>query len=103
MGKVTVSEVGASLTVTLELSVINRSSDPMPGLGTTLRVLTGKGLRLAATIRPGYGYRDAAVAPYRVATQTVSFRIPESARSDLVMIEAVDAGGSKVTFEGTLG
>ncbi|MDX3204716.1 hypothetical protein ABZZ79_22085 [Streptomyces sp. NPDC006458] len=103
VGKVTVSGEGASRTGSLELSVVNRSGDPMPGLGTTLRILTGQDLHLAATVRPVYGYRDAAIAPYRTATQTVSFRVPETAVGGPVTIEAVDAGGSKVTFEGTIG
>ncbi|MFD8947703.1 hypothetical protein ACFV0B_02430 [Streptomyces xanthophaeus] len=103
VGKVTVSGEGASRTGSLELSVVNRSGDPMSGLGTTLRVLTGQELQLAATVRPVYGYRDAAIAPYRTATQTVSFRVPETAVGGPVTVEAVDAGGSKVTFEGTLG
>ncbi|MEU0214349.1 hypothetical protein ABZ281_04230 [Streptomyces sp. NPDC006265] len=102
VGKVTVSGEGASRTGSLELSVVNRSGDPMPGLGTTLRILTGQDLHLAATVRPVYGYRDAAIAPYRTATQTASFRIPESAVGGPVTVEAVDAGGSKATFEGTL-
>ncbi|MEU5137093.1 hypothetical protein [Streptomyces californicus] len=103
VGKVTVSGEGASRTGSLELSVVNRSGDPMSGLGTTLRILTGQELHLAATVRPVYGYRDAAIAPYRTATQTVSFRVPERAVGGPVMVEAVDAGGSKVTFEGSLG
>ncbi|MEU1156434.1 hypothetical protein ABZ369_25945 [Streptomyces sp. NPDC005918] len=103
VGKVTVSGEGASRTGSLELSVVNRSGDPMPGLGTTVRILTGQDLHLAATVRPAYGYRDAAIAPFRTATQTVSFRIPETAVGGPVTVEAVDAGGSKVTFEGTLG
>ncbi|WP_234332022.1 hypothetical protein [Streptomyces sp. NRRL F-5650] len=103
VGKVTVRGEGASRTGSLELSVVNRSGDPMPGLGTTLRILTGQDLHLAATVRPVYGYRDAAIAPYRTATQTVSFRVPETAIGGPVTIEAVDAGGSKVTFEGTIG
>ncbi|WP_233435925.1 hypothetical protein [Streptomyces anulatus] len=102
VGKVTVSGEGASRTGSLELSVVNRSGDPMPGLGTTLRILTGQDLHLAATVRPVYGYRDAAIAPYRTATQTVSFRVPETAVGSPVTVEAVDAGGSKVTFEGVL-
>ncbi|MGD1220611.1 hypothetical protein AB9Q10_19525 [Streptomyces krungchingensis] len=103
VGTVTVSGEGASRTGSLELSVVNRSGDPMPGLGTTLRILTGEDLHLAATVRPVYGYRDAAIAPYRTATQTVSFRVPETAVGGPATVEAVDAGGSKVTFEGTLG
>ncbi|MFD9773345.1 hypothetical protein ACFWXE_23890 [[Kitasatospora] papulosa] len=103
VGKVTVSGKSASRTGSLELSVVNRSGDPMSGLGTTLRILTGQELHLAATVRPVYGYRDAAIAPYRTATQTVSFRVPETAVGGPVTVEAVDAGGSKVTFEGTLG
>ncbi|EDY49265.1 hypothetical protein [Streptomyces clavuligerus] len=103
VGEVTLSGEGASRTGTLELSVINRSGDPMPGLGTTLRILTGQDLHLAATIRPVYGYRDAAIAPYRTATQTVSFRALEAAVGGPVTVEAVDAGGSRITFEGTLG
>ncbi|WEH37925.1 hypothetical protein PZB75_31480 (plasmid) [Streptomyces sp. AM 4-1-1] len=103
VSKVTVSREGASRTGSVELSVVNRSGDPMPGLGTTLRILTGQDLHLAATVRPVYGYRDAAIAPYRSATQTVSFRVPESAVGGPVTVEAVDAGGSKATFEGTLG
>lgn len=103
VGKVTVSGEGASRTGSLELSLVNRSGDPVPGLGTTLRILTGQDLHLAATVRPVYGYRDAAIAPYRTATQTVSFRVPETAVGGPVTVEAVDAGGSKVTFEGTLG
>jgi hypothetical protein len=103
VGKVSVSGEGASRTGSLELSVINRSGDPMPGLGITLRILTGQDLHLAATVRPVYGYRDAAIAPFRTATQTVSFRVPETAVGGPVTIEAVDAGGTKATFEGTLG
>ncbi|MFD8731471.1 hypothetical protein [Streptomyces sp. NPDC059611] len=103
VGKVTVSGAGASRTGSLELSVVNRSGDPMSGLGTTLRILTGQELHLAATVRPVYGYRDAAIAPYRTATQTVSFRVPEKAVGGPVTVEAVDTGGSKVTFEGSLG
>ncbi|MEU2769824.1 hypothetical protein ABZ628_24165 [Streptomyces diastaticus] len=103
VGKVTLSGEGASPTGSLELSVVNRSGDPMPGLGTTLRILTGEDLHLAATVHPVYGYRDAAIAPYRTATQTVSFRVPEAAVGGPVTVEAVDAGGSKATFEGTLG
>ncbi|MEV6581474.1 hypothetical protein AB0M92_25305 [Streptomyces sp. NPDC051582] len=103
VGKVTVSGEGASRTGSLELSVVNRSRDPMPGLGTTVRILTGQDLHLAATVRPVYGYRDAAIAPYRTATQSVSFRVPEAAVGGPVTVEAVDAGGSKVTFDGTLG
>ncbi|WP_312846370.1 hypothetical protein, partial [Streptomyces sp. WAC02707] len=59
VGKVTVSGEGASRTGSLELSVVNRSGDAMPGLGTTVRILTGQDLHLAATVRPVYGYRDA--------------------------------------------
>ncbi|MGY4963668.1 hypothetical protein [Streptomyces sp. 900105245] len=103
VGKVTVSGEGASRTGSLELSVVNRSGDPMRGLGTTLRILTGQNLHVAATVRPVYGYRDAAIAPYRTATQTVSFRLPEAGIGGPVTVEAVDAGGSKVSFEGTLG
>ncbi|MER5549933.1 hypothetical protein ABT072_47990 [Streptomyces sp. NPDC002589] len=103
LGKVTVTGEGASRTASLELSVVNRSGDPVPGLGTTLRILTGQDLHLAATVRPVYGYHDAAIAPHRTATQTVSFHVPEAAVGGPVTVEAVDAGGSKVTFEGTLG
>ncbi|OEJ22093.1 hypothetical protein AR457_40100 [Streptomyces agglomeratus] len=103
VGKVTVSGEGAARTGSLELSVVNRSGDPMPGLGTTLRILTGQDLHLAATVRPVFGYRDAAIAPYRTATQSVSFRAPEAAVGGPVTVEAVDAGGSRITFEGTLG
>ncbi|MFI6688431.1 hypothetical protein [Streptomyces sp. NPDC050485] len=103
LGKVTVSGEGASRTGSLELSVVNRSDAPMPGLGTTLRILTGQDLHLADTVRPVYGYRDAAIAPFRTATQTVSFRVPESAVGGSVTVEAVDAGSSKITFEGVLG
>ncbi|MFD8882080.1 hypothetical protein ACFV0H_06095 [Streptomyces erythrochromogenes] len=103
VGKVTVGGEGASRTGSLELSVVNRSGDPMPGLGTTLRILTGQDVHLAATVRPVYGYRDAAIAPYRTATQTISFRVPEAAVGGPVTVEAVDAGGSRITFEGTLG
>ncbi|MEU0350794.1 hypothetical protein ABZ302_28835 [Streptomyces sp. NPDC006237] len=103
VGKVTVSGEGASRTGSLELSVVNRSGEPMPGLGTTLRILTGQDLHLADTVRPAYGYRDAAIAPYRTATQTVSFRVPDAVVGGPVTVEAVDAGGSKATFEGTLG
>ncbi|WP_331731588.1 hypothetical protein [Streptomyces sp. NBC_00073] len=103
VGEVTVSGEGASRTGSLKLSVVNRSGGPMPGLGTTLRILTGSDLHLAATVRPVYGYRDAAIAPYRTATQSVSFRIPEAAVGGPVTVEAVDAGGSRITFEGRLG
>ncbi|WP_327740546.1 hypothetical protein OG749_46800 (plasmid) [Streptomyces nojiriensis] len=103
VGEVTVSGEGASRTGSLELSVVNRSGGPMPGLGTTLRILTGPDLQLTATVRPVYGYRDAAIAPYRTATQSVSFRIPEAAVGGPVTVEALDAGGSRVTFEGRLG
>ncbi|WP_331729182.1 hypothetical protein OG592_43440 (plasmid) [Streptomyces avidinii] len=103
VGEVTVSGEGASRTGSLELSVVNRSGDPMPGLATTLRILTGPDLQLAATVRPVYGYRDAAIAPYRTATQSVTFRIPEAAVGGPVTVEALDAGGSRITFEGRLG
>ncbi|WP_435057654.1 hypothetical protein [Streptomyces sp. bgisy060] len=103
VGKVAVSGAGASRTGSLELSVVNRSGEPMSGLGTTLRILTGKDLHLAATVHPVYGYHDAAIAPYRTATETVSFRIPEAPIGGPVTVEAVDAGGSRVTFEGVLG
>ncbi|MCL3999220.1 hypothetical protein [Streptomyces lavenduligriseus] len=103
VSKVTVGDEGALRTGSLELSVANRSGDPMPGLGTTLRILTGQDLHLADTVRPVYGYRDAAIAPYRTATQTVSFRVPETAVGGPVTVEAVDAAGSRVTFEGVLG
>ncbi|MEU0021982.1 hypothetical protein AB0C59_05955 [Streptomyces sp. NPDC048664] len=103
VGKVTVSGEGSSSAASLELSVVNRSGDPMPGLGTTLRILTGDDLRLAATVRPVYGYRDAAIAPYRTATQTVSFTVPDAAVGGPVTVEAIDAAGSRVTFEGVLG
>ncbi|MGW2690252.1 hypothetical protein ACWC6I_44875 [Streptomyces sp. NPDC001414] len=75
----------------------------MSGLGTTLRILTGQELHLAATVRPVYGYRDAAIAPHRTATQTVSFRIPGTAVGGPVTVETVEADGSKTTFEGVLG
>lgn len=103
VGTVTVSGEGASRIGNLELSVVNRSGDPMPGLGTTLRILTGQDLHLAATVRPVYGYRDAAIAPYRTATQTVLFPVPETAFGSPVTVETVDASGSRVTFEGVLG
>jgi len=101
----TVSVTGSSSTRTaeLELSVANRDADPMTGLGTTLRVFTGQDLHLAATIHPVYGYHDAAIAPHRTATQTVSFQVPKSAVGGPLTIEAVGADGSRVTFEGRLG
>ncbi|MFF9458030.1 hypothetical protein [Streptomyces flaveolus] len=103
VGKVTVSGKGASRTGSLELSVVNRSGDPMPGLGSTLRILTGQDLHLAATVRPVYGYRDAAIAPYRAATQAISFRVPEAAVGGPVTVEVVETAGSRITFEGVLG
>uniref|UniRef100_UPI00099E1C4B hypothetical protein n=1 Tax=Streptomyces graminilatus TaxID=1464070 RepID=UPI00099E1C4B len=101
----TVSVVGSGSTRTaeLELSVANRGADPMTGLGTTLRVFTGQDLHLAATIHPVYGYHDAAIAPRRTATQTVSFRVPKAAVGGPLTIEAVGTDGSRVTFEGRLG
>ncbi|MFD7919562.1 hypothetical protein ACFV3R_10090 [Streptomyces sp. NPDC059740] len=94
---------GASRRARLELSVANGTSDPLPGLGTTLRVLAGEDLHLITTIRPAYGYHDAAIAPHRTATQTVGFRIPAAAADGPVTIEAVAADGSRLTFQGRLG
>jgi len=94
---------GASRTARFELNVANRGPDPMPGLQTTLRVFTGQDLHPAATIRPVYGYHDAAIAPHRTATQTVTFRVPQSAVGEPVTIEAVGVDGTRVPFEGQLG
>ncbi|TGB15552.1 hypothetical protein E2651_02480 [Streptomyces sp. MZ04] len=103
LSSVSVTGHGASRSARLEVSVANRTGAPMPGLGTTLRVLTGRDLHLATTVRPVYGYHDAAIAPHHCATQAVVFRIPESAVGGPVTIEAVSADGSRVTFEGQLG
>lgn len=103
LSQVSVADKGAPRSARLELSVANRTDDPLPGLATTLRVLTGPDLHLAATIRPVYGYHDAAIAPHRTATQTVAFRIPAVAAESPVTIEAVAADGSRVTFAGRLG
>jgi hypothetical protein len=103
LSTVSVSGRGSTRTAELELSVANRGTDPMTGLGTTLRVFTGQNLHLAATIHPVYGYHDAAIAPHRTATQTVSFRVPSSAVGGPLTIEAVGTDGARVTFEGRLG
>jgi hypothetical protein len=103
LSTVSVTGTGPSRTARLELSVANSTGDPMTGLGTTLRVLTGEDLHLAATIRPVYGYHDAAIAPHRTATQSIAFRVPDSAVGRPVTVEAVDAGGSRVSFEGRIG
>jgi hypothetical protein len=103
LSPVSVTGQGSSRSAHLELSVANRTGDPLRGLGTTLRVLTGQNLHLAATVRPVYGYHDAAIAPHRTATQSVAFRVPEASVGGPVTIEAVDADGSRITFEGRLG
>ncbi|MEU9744794.1 hypothetical protein [Streptomyces niveus] len=103
LSTVSVNGSGSTRTAELDLSVANRGADPMTGLGTTLRVFTGQELHLAATIHPVYGYPDAAIAPHRTATQTVAFRIPQSAVGGLVTIEAVGTDGAHVPFEGRLG
>ncbi len=103
LSAITMSGEGASRTGSLELSVVNRSGDPLSGLGTTLRILTGQDLHLAATVHPVYGYHDAAIAPYRTATQTVTFRVPEGAVGGPVTVEAVGVDGSRVAFDGRLG
>ncbi|RLU82005.1 hypothetical protein CTZ27_31075 [Streptomyces griseocarneus] len=103
LSTVSVSGEGDERTANLELSVANQGGDPMRGLGTTLRVLTGRDLHLADTIHPVYGYHDAAIAPHRTATQAVTFRVPSSAVGGPVTIEAVGVDGSRVAFEGKLG
>ncbi|MEU6349969.1 hypothetical protein ABZ896_11645 [Streptomyces sp. NPDC047072] len=103
LSSVSVTGTGSVRTARLELSVANGTGDPLPGLGTALRVMTGEDLHPAATIRPVYGYHDAAIAPHRTATQTIAFRVPQSAVGEPVTIEAVDADGSRVTFEGRIG
>ncbi|WNI20122.1 hypothetical protein [Actinacidiphila sp. ITFR-21] len=103
LSTVSVTGSGTMRTAELDLSVANRGADPMTGFGTTLRVFTGQDLHLAATIHPVYGYPDAAIAPHRTATQTVAFRIPQSAVGGLVTIEAVGTDGARVPFEGRLG
>ncbi|WP_328373100.1 hypothetical protein OG800_49670 (plasmid) [Streptomyces sp. NBC_00445] len=103
LSPVSVTKDGPSRIARVELSVANGSSDPLPGFGVTLRILTGADLRLADTIHPVYGYHDAAIAPERIATQTVDFRVPSSAVGGPLTIEAVNLGGSRVVFEGRLG
>ncbi|WP_424892321.1 hypothetical protein [Streptomyces sp. XH2] len=103
LSTVSVTGEGEERTAHLELSVANRGGDPLRGLGTTLRVLTGRDLHLAATVHPVYGYHDAAIAPHRTATQAVTFRVPQSAVGGPVTIEAVGVDGSRSAFEGKLG
>ncbi|MGW1158977.1 hypothetical protein ACWD48_12260 [Streptomyces sp. NPDC002519] len=103
LSEVSLTGEGASRRARLELSVANGTSDPLPGLGTTLRVLAGQDLHLITTVRPAYGYHDAAIAPHRTATQTVGFRIPAAAADGPVTIEAVAADGARITFQGRLG
>ncbi|XIG72578.1 hypothetical protein C1N81_03570 (plasmid) [Streptomyces sp. SGAir0957] len=104
LSEVSLTGEGASRRARLELSVANGTSDPLPGLGTTLRVLGGQDLHLITTVRPAYGYHDAAIAPHRTATQTVGFRIPAAATDGPVTIEAVAADGARITtFQGRIG
>lgn len=103
LSPISISGQGASRRARLELSVANGTSDPLPGLGTTLRVLAAQDLHLITTVRPAYGYHDAAIAPHRTATQTVGFRVPAATANGPVTIEAVTPDGSRLTFQGRLG
>ncbi|WP_250305196.1 hypothetical protein [Streptomyces sp. A 4/2] len=89
-------------TATADLTVTNDGPRPRPGLGITLRVMTGAGLTDAATVTPSLDYPDAPIAPSRSATATVRFTLPSSAVPGPVTVEALDHG-DRITFSGTLG
>ncbi|MER5356283.1 hypothetical protein ABT093_38945 [Kitasatospora sp. NPDC002551] len=95
-------DVGGKRTATADLTVTNDDSGPRPGLGITLRVMTGAGLTDAATVTPSLNYPDAPIAPSRSATVTVRFTLPSSAVPGPVTVEALDRG-DRITFSGTLG
>ncbi|MFD3664605.1 hypothetical protein ACFWVF_29095 [Streptomyces sp. NPDC058659] len=88
-------------TATADLTVTNGDPRPRPGLGVTLRVMTGAGLTDAATVTPSLDYPDAPIAPSRSATVTVRFTLPSSAVPGPVTVEALDHG-DRITFSGTL-
>jgi len=95
-------DTGGKRTATADLTVTNDDPRPRPGLGITLRVMTGAGLTDAATVTPSLNYPDAPIAPSRSATVTVRFTLPSSAVPGPVTVEADDRG-DRITFSGTLG
>lgn len=86
---------------TADLTVVNSDSRPRTGAAITLRVMTGTGLKDAASLTPGLDYPDAPIAPERPATVTVHFSLPTTAVPGPVTVEAVDQG-ERITFSGTV-
>lgn len=95
-------DTGGKRAATADLTVTNGDPRPRPGLGITLRVMTGAGLTDAATVTPSLNYPDAPIAPSRSATVTVRFTLPSAAVPGPVTVEATDRG-DRITFSGTLG
>ena len=87
----------------LDLTVANDDSQPKPGIGVTLHVMTGTALTDVATLNAGLDYSDAPIAPQRTATVSVRFTLPASAVPGPVTVEAVDQDGTRATYSGTLG
>ncbi|MCG7522862.1 hypothetical protein MHW47_00130 [Streptomyces sp. OfavH-34-F] len=86
---------------TADLTVVSSDSRPRTGAGITLRVMTGAGLKDAASLTPALDYPDAPIAPARPATVTVHFSLPATAVPGPVTVEAVDQG-ERITFSGTV-
>ncbi|MFJ9574656.1 hypothetical protein [Streptomyces bacillaris] len=86
---------------TADLTVVNGDSQPRTGAGITLRVMTGAGLKDAASLTPALDYPDAPIAPARSATVSLHFSLPATAVPGPVTVEAVDQG-EPITFSGSV-